>query len=231
MLINQLFSIEVVLAIACIFMLFFHKFAHADPLLIADDASVSEKNTCHFESALHFHQSSGHALNFSPVCGLSNNFELSLGLNQTELDHDQAISVQLKHGLKPIQAGQLGAAVSLMLNQDLNNGGHTEWGINLPITYALFNDRVFINSNISYQDQSDHQFILGAISTSYLVTDKSSLSFEVFNQDHQSAFYQTVLGYELIKNTLTVEASYADRFRHRQDRWIGLGLSYTPAFK
>lgn len=213
-------------------MLFFQKIAHADPLLIADDASVSEKNSCHIESALHFHKSSGHALNFSPVCGLSKNLELSLGLNQTVLNHDrdQAISVQLKRGLKPIQSGHFGAAVSLTLDQDLRNERYTHWVVNLPVTYTSFNDRIFINSNLSYRYQPDHQFILGAVSTSYLVTDKTSLSFEIFNEDYQSAFYQTVIGYELVKNTLTVGASYANRFKHRQDHWVGLGLSYTPAF-
>jgi len=232
MVINQLCTIEAVLTTTCFFLLILHKSAYADPVLIADDANVSDKHACHIESSATFYKHSGRYANLSPICGLTQNLEMSLGINDTVQNNDRnhAVSVQLKRNLKPVTPNGWGAAASLTVNRNIHGSDRSAWTFNIPITYSLLNDHLSLNTNVSYKHQADNEYVLGAISSSYSFTEKATFSVEVFNQDHHSAFYQTAVGYELIKNILQVEASYADRFKHHQDRWIGLGLSYSPTF-
>ncbi len=229
MVFNQLCTIEIVIVTTCLVLLFIYKSAYADPILITDDANVSEKHTCIFETNIRFLKHSGRDFSFMPSCGVANHLEVSLGVSNSVQENirNEALSFQIKRNLKAVEPEHVGAAVSLSVNRNIQGDEASDWMLNVPVTYVL-NDRLMLNTNISYKHQSHDQYILGAVSSTYFITPKTTLSVEIFNLDHQAAFYQTVVGYELIKDVLAFELALGDRFKHHQDRWFGLGLSFSP---
>lgn len=233
MVINQLCMIETVLITGCFLLLIIHKSAYADPVLITDDASVADLYTCHFESNINFYKHQEVNSSFSPVCGIAKNLELSFQLDdhvQNKNRHD-VISGQFKRNLKAVESNSWGAAASLTISRNMYGDDHSSWKVNLPVTYLLLDDRLFLNGNISYEHQGNTQYVLAAISSNYWINVKTSLSAEIFNQDHQSVFFQTAFGYELIQDFVRVQVAYADRFDHHHDRWFGLGAEFLTNFK
>lgn len=226
----QMIALEATILVVCAYLIIFQNLVHASPLLAVDDAGIKESGSCTLESSVHLFRHNTQVYTLQPFCGLGSNLELSLGVNEHVQAHnrqEENLSLQLKRSIQTIEKDGWGLAASFAMNRNLKGDLDSNWIINIPASFALYDDRLTLNTNVLYQHEHKSKDILGGVSAVYALNPRSSFIVELYRADDHAAFYQSIYAFQLVPR-LVLEMAYGNRFRTSQDQWFGLGLNFNP---
>nr|WP_174505676.1 hypothetical protein [Acinetobacter sp. Marseille-Q1620] len=230
MVLNHFIFQEIIVFTLFLCIIVFKNNTVASPLLNTDDAGITPLNSCQIESSIRFIKHTEPEYVITPACGVYDHLEFSVGYIST-VEQDirySTLNLQLKQVLKPVEMNDWGSATSLAIERKANDPHRFAWVLNVPYTRSLYDDRLFLNSNLAYRSDQNQHNVLFSASGSYFLHPKTLLSLELFNQDQHERYFQTVLTQELIHDVLRLETSFARSISGFRGQWFGLGLSYSP---
>ncbi|TFW29647.1 hypothetical protein [Duganella callida] len=206
--------------------------AHAGRPMTVDDASIVAPGQCQLETyaahADHLNQYWA-----TPACNAGGSWELAVGGAWSEdTSGPRALishygRLQAKTVFKPVESG--GWGVGLVLADQFRSGRGLDGDLsaNVPVSLSLLDDQVLLHLNagvLRSQDERRTNATWGA-GAAVRLSERNSLTAEVYGQQRNGARYQFGLAHALIPDHLQIDGTWGRRLaRGAEETVVTLGL-------
>lgn len=214
---------------------------HAARPLIVDDARIVDAKSCQLESWM---QKNTGSVEFwaLPSCNLTGNLELTAGgamSSGLEDSKNPNLQFQAKTLFKNTEEHGWGIGLTVggvyrpTINTNRNLTG--DLYINIPATFALRSDRLFLNTNIgwlfNHSESSRHHMTMG-VGTEFSLSRNLWFIAETFGRHHDRPFYHLGFRFWIVPDRIQIDTTYGNRMAAGNgEQWFTVGLRLiSPAF-
>ena len=208
--------------------------AQAGRPMITDDARILDAKACQVESWMRSNRDSTEYW-LVPACNPFGAFELGYGGALThERGGGTALSdnfVQVKTVVRTLDTNGWGWGISVGTDRQRQRETGQGWPgdvfVNAPVSASFRDDEVVVHVNGGAVHRRDLRRTIGTwgLASEIRVSDAFYLLPETFGNDRGRPFYQLGFRYWLVKDTLEIDGTFANRLAaDAAQRWFTLGI-------
>ena len=198
--------------------------AHAGRPMTVDDAAIVAPGQCQLET---YAQRADHRTEYwaTPACNAGGAWELAAGGSWGADTHNGRL--QAKTVFKPMEADGWGVGLVLADQFSSGRGIDGDLSANVPLSVSLRDDAVLahFNAGVVRAQATRGTDVTWGAGAEFKLSDRNSLTAEVFGQQRAGSRYQFGFAHALIPDRVQVDTSWSRRLtRGASESMVTLGL-------